>query len=107
MANEPGTSYMRESESLDIVDQVVDDDAGQDDERNVHMHTTQSKSKVSTNGMFDRTWDRKVKGRHRENAGRLLIVRLPLLRKQKWNRAKAVIDRFTNKSNFTFQESLV
>lgn len=46
---------MRESDSLDIVDQVVDDDAGQDDERNVHMHTTQSKSKVPTNGMFNLT----------------------------------------------------
>lgn len=52
MANEPGTSYMRESDSLDIVDQV-DDDAGQDEERNVQRHTTQSKSKMSTNGMFD------------------------------------------------------
>lgn len=52
MANEPGTSYMRESDSLDIVDQV-DDDAGQDEERNVQRHTTQPKSKMSTNGMFD------------------------------------------------------
>lgn len=52
MANEPGTSYMRESDSLDNVDQV-DDDAGQDEERNVQRHTTQSKSKMSTNGMFD------------------------------------------------------
>lgn len=52
MANEPGTSYMRESDSLDIVDQV-DDDAGQDEECNVQRHTTQPKSKMSTNGMFD------------------------------------------------------